>query len=213
MKKLLASIFLLVGFSLVLFSQEENNNNTLTSTNHQIGFNMGSLVKALTNKEDESIFQETFSYKYLKNKSALRFGLGGQYQKEITDNNNNSQFDQRSFSVRLGFEKQKHVSDKWQYYFGWDLKFNAFNKNNPNSFSSRVKSKTFSVSPLLGFQFRLTPHLFLQSEASINFFYSESDFTNLDDVFFPTPFENNSDSKTRGVDITLPNILNLVVEF
>lgn len=218
MKKLTLSIFFMIGFSLVLFSQEENN--SAINTNHQIGFNIGSLVKALTNKDDLPMFQETLTYKYIKNNSALRVGLGGVYQNIVSDDNFNSSsssdIDQTILTIRIGYEKQKDVSKKWQYYYGSDLKFSNSDLKNENAFSSnsRVKSKTFAVSPLLGFQFRLTPSVYLQTEASLDFYYSEFDFTNLDDIFFPTTFDSQSNnSKEKGVNLTLPNILLLVVEF
>lgn len=217
MKKLVTSLFFMLSISLVLFSQEETDS-TIKNTNHQIGFNIGSLVKALTNKDDLPMFQETFTYKYIKNNSALRVGLGGVYQNIVSDDNFNSgsDIDQTILTVRIGYEKQKDVSKKWQYYYGWDLKFSNSDLKNESLFSSnsRIKSKTFAVSPLLGFQFRLMPSVFLQTEASLDFYYSESDFTNLDDIFFPTTFDSQSNSsKAKGVNLTLPNILLLVVEF
>jgi len=195
MKNSIISLFFIIGFSSVLFSQEENT--PPTESIYQIGLNIGSLINSLTNEGDISNFQEAFTYKYITTGGTFRFGLGGAYQKKIGEDCSNSDLNQSNFSIRLGFEKQKNITAKWQYYYGGDFKFNAFNLDN-STFD--IQSQTFSISPLLGFQFRLTSHLSLQTETSINFYYSRIDFT------------QPSEDLERGVNITLPNILNLVVE-
>lgn len=211
MKKLMLSVFFMIGFSFLVFSQEENI--TPIEKHHQFGLNVGSLVKSLSNKNDVPSLQETFTYKYIKGNTALRTGLGLFIQKEIKDEFGDN-LDRISLALRLGFEKQKHISNKWQYYYGLDIKAKGFIEDSFNFFDGEDVDmlKSFSLSPLLGFQFRLTPHLLLQTEASIDFYYSESN-NRFNDLILPIEPIFANENKLKGVNVTLPNALYLVVEF
>jgi len=213
MKKIITSLFLILGFSLVLFSQEENK--TSFKNHYQLGLNISSLVKSLSNKNNPRLIQEIISYKYVREKVTFRAGIGGVFQKEIGDDFGSS-INRHSLAIRMGFEKQKNISKKWQYYYGSDLKYKRFNEDTFNDFLGENISKLnrLSLSPLLGFQFQLTPHLFLQTEASINFYYEKSNIT-LNDFSLPIsdPIFIGDELKEKGVNITLPNVLFLVVKF
>ncbi len=219
MKKLIASFVFIIGFSFVLFSQKETTKSA--NVQHQFGLNLGSLVKNLANKDLSNINQETITYRYIKNDIALRLSIGGFYQKDFSKNaSSNSSINVSVITLKWGYEKHQKINKRWRYYYGFDLKYNSLNRKLTDQFTDVDKAKlsAFSVNPLLGYQLRLTPHLFLQTEASVSFFYQVSNFAS----FSNEPFQISqidlgqvfsSNSKGRGVELVLPNILFLVVEF
>lgn len=215
MKKLIASFIFIIGFSFVLFSQEETTNSA--NIQHQFGLNLGSLVKNLANKDLTNVNQETVTYRYIKDDIALRLGIGGFYQKDFSKNvSSNSSIDINALTLKWGYEKHQKINKRWRYYYGFDLKYNSLNQDFQNAFNSgnKFKSNTFSINPLLGYQLRLTPHLFLQTEASVSFFYEVSNFSSFANTIDPILGEVfSNDTKGRGVELVLPNILFLVVEF
>lgn len=216
MKKLL-SLICLVFVSAFLWGQSEEVEKSSKSFQYQIGTDLSPLYRNLFKPNANSFLDAPyiFIFKSIKNNRAFRFGVGTDIRKEISDGNSDDNLLQSSFRMRLGFEKQKQVSKRWQINSGVDLKFSASKFEDDNNSSFNNDSKSFGVSPLLGIQFQLTPHLFLQTEAAFNLFYQVNSFESNFDIIFPGPFPEPSsrDFKTIGGNITIPNALLLVVQF
>ena len=216
MKKL-SSLICLIFISAVLWGQSDEVETSSESVQHQIGTDLSPLFKNLFKPNPNSFLSApyVFIYKSIKNNRAFRFGIGADIKKEISNGSSDDNLLQNSFRIRMGFEKQKQVSKRWQINSGIDLKFSTSKFDDSNNSNSNNDSKSFAVSPLLGIQFQLTPHLFLQTEAAFNLFYQINSFESNFDIISPNPFPGISSRnfKTFGGNITIPNALLLVVQF
>lgn len=218
MKKI-SSIIILIFLSVVLWGQSNEEESTNESFKYQIGTDLSPLYRNLfkSNSNANSFLNApyVFTFKSIKNNRAFRFGIGADIKREISNENSEDKILQNSLRVRIGFEKQKKVSKRWQINSGIDLKFSSSKFDNSNNNSFNNQSKTYGLSPLLGIQFQLTPHLFLQTEASFNLYYQTSSVESNFDIIFPGPFPTplGIDFKTIGGYITIPNALLLVVQF
>ncbi len=218
MKKIWALTFL-IFLSVILWGQSEEVENIDKSFTTQIGTDVSPLFRSLlrpnSNANDLLNAPYVFILKSIKNSRAFRFGIGGDIRREISDDNSDDKIIQNSLRIRMGFEKQKKVSERWHINTGIDLNFSAskFDDSINNNFNNQ--SKSYGVAPLLGIQFQLTPHLFLQTEASFNIFYRTSSFESNFDIIFPGPFPPSFSQgfTSFGGNITIPNALLLVVEF
>lgn len=219
MKKI-SSLICLIFLSVILWGQSNEVEKSSETFQHQIGTDISPLYRNLfkPNLNVNSFLNTSYILilKSSKNSRAFRFGIGGEVKKEISDEGSNEDILQNSFRIRMGFEKQKQISKRWQVNTGIDLKFANFKFDDSNNNSFYNRSKSFGISPLLGVQFQLTPHLFLQTEASFNLFYATSSFESNFDVITPNPFPTlpfSRDFKNFGGNITIPNALLLVVQF
>jgi hypothetical protein len=216
MKKL-ASLICLIFLSVILWGQSDEVEKSNQSFQHQIGTDISPLFRNLFKPNANSFLDAPYIFilKSIKNNRAFRFGIGTDIKKEVSNDNSDGELLQSSLRVRMGFEKQKQVSKRWQINSGFDLKFatSKFDDSNNNSFNN--DSKSFGVSPLLGIQFQLTPHLFLQTEAAFNFYYQQTSFESTFDIISPIPFPGSFSRsfKTFGGNMTIPNALLLVVQF
>ena len=216
MKKL-SSLICLIFLSAVLWGQSDEVKKSNEPFQHQIGTDLSPLFRNLFKPNANSFLDAPYIFilKSIKNNRAFRFGIGTDLKKEISDDNTDDKLFQSSLRMRMGFERQKQISKRWQINSGFDIKFAAskFDDNNNNSFNN--ESKSFGVSPLLGIQLQLTPHLFLQTEAAFNLYYQKTSFDSNFDIIFPNPFPGSSSRKfkTFGGNITIPNALLLVVQF
>lgn len=218
MKKI-SSIIILIFLSMVMWGQSNEEESTNKSFKYQIGTDISPLYHNLFKRDlNANSFLSTpyaFIFKSMKNNRAFRFGIGADIKREISNESQADTIVQNSIRVRMGFEKQKKVSKRWQINSGIDLKYSTskFEDSNNNSFNNQ--SKTYGLSPLLGIQFQLTPHLFLQTEASFNLYYQINSFESNFNIIFPGPIPTSSerDFKTLGGNITIPSALLLVVEF
>lgn len=221
MKKI-SSLTYLIFLSVILWGQSETTTTEETNQSpftYQIGTDISPLFRSLLKRDfNANNFLSTpyaFTFKSIKDNRAFRFGIGGNRKQEIGDDNSDDKILQNSFRIRMGFEKQQKISERWQINTGIDLKFSSSKFDNSNSSSFNNEFKSYGLSPLLGIQFQITPHLYLQTEASVNLFYSISSFESNFDIIFPgpNPIITDSDSKIFGGNITIPNALLLVVEF
>ena len=218
MKKI-TSIIVLIFLSVVLWGQSNEKTSIDETIKYQIGTDLSSLYRNLLkpNSSTNSFLNApyVFIFKGMKNNRAFRFGIGADIKRAISDENRPDTIIQNSIRVRMGFEKQKKVSKRWQINTGIDLKFSSTKMDDSNNNTFNSESQTYGISPLLGVQFQLTPHLFLQTEASFNLYYQYNYFESNFDITFPNPFPSSlgRDIKTFGGNITIPNALLLVVEF
>ena len=229
---LLAFLFML-SFSLNLSAQNKAPEKETKKHSYQIGTNIGLLFKKLIHPKKANLeFAPTYVLLFKSKKTdkdvAFRLAIGGDYTKTIVKANsptNPTDEDienfQKSFLLRLGLEKQKSVSKRWQYYYGVDVSFYANNQKGSGLFglpdAPTTKTRTFSLDPLLGIQFRLTPHLVLQTEAVLTFYYnttSDIPVFLIDPFPLPMPVEMpKKDFSLYGANLVAPNILNLILEF
>lgn len=219
-RNILILFFLLVinGF---LFGQVDNPKTKF----YQIGLNVGPLWTNLIHHEQTQaqilnqfffpIFDtpEVLSFKVRKNKIALRLGMGAQYNKQKLEDESNAQ---NNILFRIGIEKQIDFTKRWQCYYGIDLKVNV-GKIDFDFDDDPYKWHRIGLASLFGIQYRLTPRLILQTEASLQF--SQITTFNSDLFFinpFPFPIEPGAGSektKSKTFDIVLPNLLYLAFEF
>jgi len=207
---------LLLSFSFTSFSQfyiKEKEKKDKVKKIRQLGTNVGPLIKILTNKGDlqNNLTQGILTYKGITGRKAFRAGIRFGYSSQLFEGNE----DPNSFisvGFWLGVEKQTVVSKNWQIYIGGDVDF-VFTNNKFSFFEEDITFQQYSTGPLLGVQYRLAPRLILQTEASLNLSYSI--FKNPNQNFFPGPIINSPAdiSKGFGVNFTMPDIINLVVEF
>lgn len=197
------------------FGQEEMDASSSSKT-YQIGFNAQKLVNNLRGRfNDPIVFFENpdlLILKIKKNNTAFRAALGVHFSKSEENGDKNTSI---STGARIGFEKQKDISKRWQYYSGVDLRF-SYNKGGTNFFGDNVKSTFYGLSPLLGFQFRILPNLVLQTEANITFGYTKT--TGFSDLFilppFPVPEPLFSDAVIgKNITVNVPRVLFLMLEF
>ena len=114
-----------------------------------------------------------------------RIGFGGRLgsQTDTAGPNSTTDFDARSWSidVRAGVEKATRAGRKWVVYYGVDLaaghSFGERIQLNPNnqSWDRHTEVNRFGGGPLLGFQFHITEHLSLATEASVMLFWERID--------------------------------------
>jgi len=216
MKKL-SSLICLIFLSAILWGQSDEVESSSKTFQQQIGTDLSPLFRNLFKPNSSSLLDAPYIFilKSFRNNRAFRFGIGADIRNEISKDNSEDKLLQSSLRVRVGFEKQKQVSKRWQINTGIDLKFAASKFDNNNNRSLNNDSKSIGLSPLLGVQFQLSPHLFLQTEAAFNLYYQVNSFDSSLDIIFPGPFPgtNSRSFKTFGGNITIPNALLLVVQF
>lgn len=215
-KKIILCFFFLAGFTFFLEAQIEGEGEQ--KNYYQLGLNVGPLWKTIINNNPENkIFNffnpEVISFKARNGNSTFRSGLGVRVSRSEDDDGDVTK--QNAYSIRIGYEKLKSIgeSKKYQYYLGWDVKL-ANSKFSSEFLTEPTTQLQYSFSPLFGVQYRLTPHLLLQTEASLNFFYSKSE-RSIDTFILPPIIEPGQSITTtgKGVFLNLPNLLFLTVEF
>ncbi len=124
-----------------------------------------------------------YSYKYYnRNNTALRFGFGANLS-------SSDDFADTRFSIRLGYEKRKHLSGKFYYTKGWDAlavlgSFNLPSKTGNNSFGP-VAAVGFG--PVIGVEYHITDKIIFTTESML--FLGISAITFLDiSILPPTAF-------------------------
>jgi len=218
MKKIL-NLVGLIFLSVALWGQNEVSEKTDKAVQFQIGTDLSSMFRNLLKRNDDDIVllnaPYILNFKSIKNNRAFRFGIGASRKKEINTDDSDDKVLQNSFRVRMGSEKQRKINKRWQINTGFDLSYATSKLANENNSFGNNSSKRFAFAPLLGIQFQLTPHLFLQTEASLNFYHQRFSLESSFDIILPTPFPINSgsDFKSFGANITIPNVLLLAIEF
>lgn len=116
------------------------------------------------------------TYRRNYEKGALRFGLGG--RSNSSNSNVNPQltdFDVASHQLdfRAGYEWQSNFAKRWQVYYGVDAGYGLLHNvstlissTGDESWRQKEHTDVYSLSPMLGFKFKLNNRLTLASEAS-----------------------------------------------
>lgn len=152
------------------------------------------------------------TYRLHSKNSNIRAGIGGEYNKKNAKPSSTSsplrEHDlTRSTYYRVGYERIKIISPKWNVFYGVDLRpsISYIKNDNTNQISGYTvgqisDSKTIGIAPLLGAKFQLNKRLSLSTEASLSFNYSETKTRNFytpHSVFSPDkPEDNHRDTYT-----------------
>jgi hypothetical protein len=121
----------------------------------------------------------SYSYKYYGSAAAFRFGLG----MNISSLENN--FDDFFLNIRIGYEKRKHINNKWAFTRGMDLAFFAGDEslNTNNTGDAPV---ILGIGPMIGIEFYIWPNVYLSTENFIFFgLGSSSNLVGLNLIVFP----------------------------
>ncbi len=125
-----------------------------------------------------------YSYKhYNKNNKAIRFGFGANIS-------SSDDFADSHISIRLGYEKRKHLSGKFYYTKGWDVfaligSFNLPSKAGNSPFGGPGGALGFG--PVIGVEYHITDRIIFTTESML--FMGISATTGLDiSILPPTAF-------------------------
>ncbi len=154
---------------------------------HEIGVNTTLLLKQIINFSDTkiAISPYAFTYKMLKNNKGLRFGVGMNLnsinEKQTTFADNKTNLNQNA-NVRLGFEIQRMVNQKWNAWVGFDAVASYTNNSNiVDSGFDRVsignRTKGAGLAFALGAEWRFNKHFSIATEANIAALYNIKDDT------------------------------------
>ncbi len=192
LKAKLPKVGLIIICTLFLFSNllaqdnvigDRDNTQIETSTNSKNKYSLGlnthfgfqMLVDADTKTNADFILRNQIS-----DNKALRFGFNYLFSStDLSIGNGRSINTEHSYEigVYLGFEWQKPLNARWQWYYGidfgrsiqikdWKEEYNpGWHQVKESRFDSSTKS--FKILPLLGFRYDITPYLFLTSEMKI----------------------------------------------
>lgn len=169
------------------------------------------------NSNDADLGNYMLTYKYHLGNQAIRAGFGGRYSQsdEDTDGNGNRVALDNSIHGRVGYELNKSISTKWNFYIGVDL-IGGFNKtetttNNFENVKITKEETYFGGGPVIGIQFFLNSHISLATEGSLYY----RNITN----FEKEEFSNNSMFNTENMstnnvaDFGLPTALFFIIRF
>jgi hypothetical protein len=178
MKTKLFVTSLFVSCALCSFAQAQENETK--NFKQDIGFNTTFLLGGIFNSSSTPF--SIMYKKYSSENKALRFGVSAVLdRKDFTDkaatsNYNNS--DQYDFSLSIGKEFQKNITDKWIWYSGGDI-VPSFSYHATDYFSGVTKTYAYKTTyiglalrPFLGIRYNINSRLYLSAEASLQAKYS-----------------------------------------
>jgi hypothetical protein len=217
MKKPILLLVIIVAMFGKLQAQEENFLSNSTSKT-ELGINVTELINAVFANNTNSLNKGLFlaSYKYIKNNAGLRLGLGIRYASQTTDDFiTKRSSDELNTSIRIGYEWQKAIANRWLYYGGFDIIGtygfeNSSSDNGTGLNTIKAKNSGFGLGPILGFQFFINKRLSLGVETSL-YYRSVSTKSSFELVGnpIPTPQTNTSQS---SFDLASPQSLFLIVK-
>ena len=157
------------------------------------------------------------SYKrYVKANKAIRIGLGGgNYNFDLTtvsrNTKNASLSDRVRGNLRLGFQCQKNILQKFYFYYGIDLTFSYSFQSTKSEFyrdpSIKIKKNdkyiyiTGGLAPVAGLKFTLNSRISFSTEVlPMALFYYRLRETTYSD---PNYFDRNRNTKTTGINFAL----------
>lgn len=131
-------------------------------------------------------YQPTYllSYKRSLGQSALRFGVGGQYDLQSDTGGYNSHTNFTNYDWRLyfraGWEYRWTLTRRWSCYAGFDGQIGTGRGVSHNITTQsgqpdvRTTFKSYGAGPVLGIQFHLNRRISLYTESSLYWWYQET---------------------------------------
>jgi hypothetical protein len=186
MKKIILITALTVIF-LPAASQDNVTNEKLYR--HEFGLDATGFVRQFLNlNTNTEIYIPTYylTYRRYLKSGNIRAGIGAtySYNDNIDPNNVNVkklEYISYSLNARIGWEFIKELSERWQIFYGMDIrpdylytKNDRMFQNNGIASGSEVKTQQFGVAPLLGFRFKLNDRLSILSESSFSIVMQKS---------------------------------------
>ncbi len=157
----------------------------------------------------------------------IRFaiGMGYTYQdinSPFEEDKNEYNANSFQFDARIGWEFFEKLSKRWEAFYGLDFRPSYQHEKNDVQFWNggyangyERTTETYSVSPLLGFRFRLTDRLSLTTEASFSITHFESDsrnyFTPVTDQY--PEMEDIDKPKTKAMYTSFSEPLFIIITF
>ena len=220
--------FLLLIFSLIfIFSQNllaqdndvENHGDHHGEKYSEVGINATSFVNEFIsiNSNDAAIGDYMIAYKYHFGSKALRLGLGGSFSQadEDTDGNGTRTTNDNSLDIRIGYEWNKKITNKWSFYSGMDIigatDFNSSVSDNFERVETSTRTTVVGGGPVLGIQFFINSHISLMTEGSLYFKHS---IVNTKESFSLNSEFNSEETNSRNdLNFGLPTALFFIVRF
>ena len=144
------------------------------------------------------------------------FNLNVANQNEKIDFNTDQAVNSQLLNLRIGWERQVHIKQRWGIMYGFDVLFNYDNRTiNTTQFSDFVKSSTrmmtSGIGPYLGVQFNINDRIGLFTESTFYFTYNQE---RSEDVFSNFPNESISDKvNSFAFNSTFPTAIFFFVKF
>lgn len=179
---------ILTTTSIAIFSQDSIRTKKF---HNEFGIDATAFIKQFLNFDNGQFSDQHSSTYYLTyrrhfNCGNIRFAIGGSYSdNDISPafqvDSNKYHYNSYSVSSRIGWEFFSNLSKRWQTFYGVDFRQSiSYIKNDApywnggyaNGYES--KSSNYSITPLLGFRFRLNNRLSLSTEASFSFNFQQS---------------------------------------
>lgn len=227
MKKPILLLISFLIFSQNIFSQTDlsHDDDSVSHAEHnqekysEVGINATSFINEFIslNSNDAAIGDYMITYKYHFGSKALRFGLGGNFSQvdEDTDGNGTRNTNSNSFDIRLGYEWNKKITNRWAFYSGMDIvggnDFSSSVSDNFERVETSTRTTTFGGGPILGIQFFINSHISLMTEGSLYFKHS---IVNTKETFsLNAEFNTNETNSRNDLNFGLPTALFFVIRF
>lgn len=142
-----------------------------TTKTTELGFNTSPLLTTFISigQTEASNPPVAFTWKRVKtNGRVFRMGIGFNLRSRtgfIEPNTN-------QFFFNIGFERRRHISEKWEYYWGGDLMFNR-----ETSFSERsLIGDGIGLGPVLGIRYVVNDKISFSTESTLYLVFGEETF-------------------------------------
>ena len=215
---LLITVLAVSFFSSTLFAQD--NDAPTKARYHEIGINATTFINKFIslNGNDVDLGDYMLTYKYHIGNKALRLGVGGQFSnfsEQLSNGGGNRDSKKMEFNFRVGYEWNKQVSKKWNFYAGLDIvsgiSETVTQTNNSEKVSLTNKTSSFGAGPIMGIQFFINSHISLRTEGSLYYLHSS---INNKEVFSVNTTLNSDTTDTANVtNFGLPTALFFVIRF
>ncbi len=213
-------VFLFLSFALSLFAQEATEEKTKGI--HEIGVNATYFVKQFLNfgESNFSISPYVLSYKYIKDRKALRLGMGLTLAERNEEDIDGSTSDRKTISFstdyRIGYEYRIPIKTKFLCFTGFDV-VGSVRKNKVEVVSPLGGSLSansvidFGVGPIFGFEYFMNDRLSLSTTSG--FFFRHGITRNETKVGGDFPFQEKSVSTSNTLRYQIPTSLFFNVKF
>lgn len=185
---------------------------------HEFGINVTTFINELVslNNNEADLGNYMITYKYHMGHNALRFGIGGQFQKlDEPVGGGNRVSKNNKFDLRLGYEWNKPISKKWSFYFGLDaIGGNANSETkaiNNDEITTTDQTYYYGGGGMIGIQFFINSNISLSTEGSI--YYQHETIKNKADFQFNPVFNTDTTSTKDSAVFGLPTALFFVIRF